>query len=53
MVSRKLSELAIQNRLTICASLLFRHKKKQFLYQIVTGDKKWIYYNNYKRKKYG
>jgi len=46
-----LSELAIQNRLTICTSLLSRHKKKKFLYQIVTNDEKWIYYDNSKRKK--
>ena len=46
----KLSELTIQNRLIIYISLLSRHKKK-FLYQIVTGDEKWIYYNNLKHKK--
>jgi len=46
-----LSELVIQNCLTIyCTLLLSRHKKKQFLYQIVTGEK-WIYYNNPKHKK--
>jgi len=29
-----------------------RYKKKQFLYQIVvTGDEKWLYYANPKRKK--
>jgi len=33
-----LSELVIQNRLTICTSSLSRHKKKKFLYQIVTGS---------------
>jgi len=47
----KLSELAIQNRLTICTLLLSRHKKKQFLYKIITGDEKWIYYDNPKHKK--
>jgi len=43
-----LSELIIRNRLTICTSFLSR-QKKQFLYQIVTGDKKWIYYDNPKK----
>jgi len=43
-----LSELAIQNRLTICTSLLSRHKKSS-MYQIVTGDEKW--YANPKCKK--
>jgi len=50
-ISHELSELAGQNRLIICTSLLFCHKKKQFLYQIVTNDEKWIYYDNPKRKK--
>jgi len=49
-VSRELSELPIQYRLIICTSLLSRHKK-QFLYKIITGDEKWIYYDNPKRKK--
>ena len=31
--------------------LLERHKKKSFLHRIVTGDKKWIHYDNPKRKK--
>jgi len=43
-IPHELSELAIQNRLIIAFS---RHKKKQFLYQIVTGDEKWTYYDNF------
>ena len=31
--------------------LLERHKKKSFLHRIVTRDKKWIHYDNPKRKK--
>ena len=31
--------------------LLQRHKKKSFLHRIVTGDEKWIHYDNTKRKK--
>ena len=31
--------------------LLERQKKKSFLHRIVTGDKKWFYYDNPKRKK--
>ena len=31
--------------------LLERHKKKSFWHQIVTGDEKWIHYDNSKRKK--
>ena len=32
--------------------LLVRHKKKSFLHRVVTGDEKWIHYDNPKRKKY-
>lgn len=32
-------------------SLLTRFKKKDFLHKIVTGDEKWIYYQNPKRRK--
>ena len=31
--------------------LLERHKKKSFLHRIVTGDEKWIHYDNPKCKK--
>ena len=31
--------------------LLERHKKKSFLHRIVTGDEKWIDYDNPRRKK--
>jgi len=43
-----LSELAIQNLLTDCISLLPVIQKEAVF--IVT-DKKWIYYDNFKRKK--
>ena len=33
--------------------LLARHKRKGFLHRIVTGDKKWIHYDNPKKKKWG
>jgi len=29
-----------------------KEREKKFLYQIVTGDEKWIYYNNYNNYKY-
>jgi len=31
--------------------LLARQKRKSFLHRIVTGDEKWIYFQNPKRKK--
>jgi len=50
-VPHELSEMTIQNCLTICILLLSRRKKKQFSYQIVTSDEKWIYNDNLKCKK--
>ena len=50
-VPYKLSESAIENRFNICNSLLSRNRRKAFLNKIVTGDEKWIYYDNPKRKK--
>jgi len=34
-----------------CETLLQRHERKSFLHRIVTGDEKWIYFENPKRKK--
>lgn len=50
-IPHMLSEIAISNRLNIAKSLLSRNKKKSFLWRIVTGDEKWIFFNNPKRKK--
>ena len=47
----ELTENAIANRYNICFSLLARQRKKSFLWRIVTGDEKWIYYDNPKRRK--
>lgn len=47
----ELTENAISSRFNIAVSLLARQKKKSFLWRIVTGDEKWIYYDNPKRKK--
>ena len=35
-----------------CQILLARQEKKSFLHRIVTGDEKWIYFQNPKRKKF-
>lgn len=45
-VPHKLSEVNISQRLSTCISLACRQKKKSFLWKIVTGDEKWIYYDN-------
>lgn len=41
----------IERRLLICEQLLQRQKRKGFLHRIVTGDEKWILYDNPRRKK--
>lgn len=35
----------------MCEMLLARHKRKGFLHLIVTGDEKWIHYDNPKKRK--
>lgn len=50
-VPHELSERSIGQRLNTCVSLLARQQKKDFLWKIVTGDEKWVYYDNPRRKK--
>lgn len=40
----------VERRFFACEQLLQRHKRKSFLHRIVTGDEKWIHYDNRKRK---
>ena len=41
----------MERRQNTCQILLARQKRKSFLHRIVTGDAKWIYFQNPKRKK--
>ena len=41
----------VERRFFTCEQLLHRHKRKGFLHRIVTGDEKWIRYDNPKRRK--
>lgn len=41
----------VERRFFTCEQLLQRQKRKGFLHRIVTGDEKWIRYDNPKRKK--
>jgi histone-lysine N-methyltransferase SETMAR len=50
-VPHELKERDIERRKTICEILVQRQERKGFLHRIVTGDEKWIYYENPKRKK--
>ena len=46
-----LTDRQMENRKTICDILIQRHDTKSFLHRIVTGNEKWIYIHNLKRKK--
>lgn len=46
----ELSEANKKARIDICHSLLVKQQRKSFLWKIVTGDEKWIFYENPKRK---
>lgn len=50
-VPYELSERNKEKRKTTCEMLLEKHRRKSFLHRIVTGDEKWIYFDNPKRKK--
>lgn len=41
----------LMDRISICESLLNRNKTDPFLKRIVTGDEKWVTYDNVKRKR--
>ena len=50
-VPHELKPRDVERRFCMSGILLERHKKKSFLHRIVTGDEKWIHYDNRKRKK--
>lgn len=49
-VPHQLNEQQLQARIETCKKHLVEHKKHSFLSRIVTGDEKWVYYDNPKRK---
>ncbi|XP_011062195.1 PREDICTED: histone-lysine N-methyltransferase SETMAR-like [Acromyrmex echinatior] len=49
-VPHDLTEKNLMDRISICDSL-YKRNEKTFLKQVVTGDEKWIIYNNVERKK--
>ena len=50
-VPYKLKPRDIERRLFVCEQLFERQKRKGFLHRIVTGDEKWIHYDNPKRRR--
>ena len=49
-VPHKLTEHNLGQRVNTCLMLLAKQQKKDFLWKIVTGDEKYIFYENPKRK---
>lgn len=50
-VPYELKEKDIERRKVTSEILLARQKRKSFLHRIITGDEKWIYFDNPKRRK--
>lgn len=50
-VPHNLTEKNLIDRISICYSLLKRNRNNPFLKRTITGDEKWIVYNNVERKR--
>ena len=50
-VPHALSSRNKDDRMNIAMAHLTRHRRKSFLWRIVTGDEKWVYYDNPERKR--
>ncbi|EFN78777.1 hypothetical protein EAI_00001, partial [Harpegnathos saltator] len=46
----QLKEIHLAQRISICDSHLKRNEIDPFLKRLITGDEKWIVYNNINRK---
>jgi len=51
-VPYELKPRGVERRFFTCEQLIQRQQRKGFLHWIVTGDEKWIFYDNPKKKKY-
>lgn len=50
-VPHALTQRNLINRITICETMLRRNELEPFLKRIITGDEKWVKYENIKRKR--
>ncbi|GFV37129.1 histone-lysine N-methyltransferase SETMAR [Trichonephila clavipes] len=50
-VPHELMENNFSDRVRMCSSHLIRHNVEPVLDKLITGDEKWIFYDNIKRKK--
>jgi histone-lysine N-methyltransferase SETMAR len=48
-VPHRLTENQQNRRLEVASSLLLRHLNEPFLKRIITGDEKWIFFDNTRR----
>ena len=51
LVPQKLNKIQFTKRIFICDSLLKRNETDPFLKRIITGDEKWVFYDNVVRKR--
>ena len=51
-VPYELKSRDVERRFFTCEQLIQRQQRKGFLHRIMTGDEKWIFYDNPKKKKY-
>jgi len=51
-VPYKLKLRDVERRFFTCEQLIQRQQRKGFLHRIITGDEKWVFYDNPKKKKY-
>ncbi|CAK9803068.1 Histone-lysine N-methyltransferase SETMAR [Anthophora quadrimaculata] len=50
-IPHQLKEIHLTQRISICDSLLKRNETDPFLKSLITGDEKWIVYNNVNQKR--
>ncbi|GFV96154.1 histone-lysine N-methyltransferase SETMAR [Trichonephila clavipes] len=50
-VPHELTEKNLSDRVRMCSSHLIRHNMETFFDKLITGDEKWVLYENIKRKK--
>ena len=50
-VPHKLNEIQLTKRISTCDSLVKRNETDPFLKRIITGDEKWVFYDNVVRRR--
>ena len=50
-VPYELKSRDVERQFFTCEQLIQRQQRKDFLHRIVTGDEKWLFYDNPKKKK--